>query len=228
VTHAQEVGEGTVAEFRCPHCSTAQLPRRFCVSCGRELGAVGARAVQLPALEHAAEVAAVAPPTGVAAPRRRLSRVGPSGGASTLHWVGVHGGAGETTLAAVVPGSVAAGHGWPLRTLSPVEALLPIPVILVARSHWTGLVAAQNALREWAAGEIAPLRMLGLAIVADSPVKQPKPLRDLERLVAGGSPATWRIPYVAELRIGQRISHDNLDPALERFRRTISSITNNL
>ncbi len=69
--------------------------------------------------------------------------------ADTLWWVGVHGGAGETTMSLLLPGTRAANHRWPIPP-PPV----PTPVILVARTHGSGLRAAQRAAIEWASGVV--------------------------------------------------------------------------
>jgi hypothetical protein len=118
-----------------------------------------------------------------------------------LWWVGVHGGAGETTLTTLLPGSRATGHVWPL----PIGHDEPPPrVILVARTHASGLKAAQDALRDWAAGDL-PVKLLGLVLIADAPGRLPKPLRDLAQLVAGGAPKVWRIPWHEPWRRGEPI-----------------------
>ena len=57
-------------------------------------------------------------------------------------WVGVHGGAGESTLESLFAGSRAAEHRWPAgRGEKPA-------VVLVARTHAQGLRAVQTALRD--------------------------------------------------------------------------------
>ncbi|MFW1494664.1 DUF6668 family protein, partial [Vibrio parahaemolyticus] len=76
-----------------------------------------------------------------------------------MWWVGAHGGAGESTLAALMPGSQAAGHSWP-RTASAT----PARTVLVARSDAHGLRAAQAAMRQWAAGLVPSVEVLGLVV----------------------------------------------------------------
>jgi hypothetical protein len=119
-------------------------------------------------------------------------------------WVGAHGGAGETTLAQLVPGSRAAGHAWPQLTV-PAEdgALAPTKVVLTARSNVSGLTAAQRAATEWAAGGVAGVELLGLVIIADAPGRLPRPLKDLTALVAGGVPRVWHLPWSEAWRVGE-------------------------
>lgn len=115
-------------------------------------------------------------------------------GHSTTAWVvGAHGGAGETTLATLLrlPG---AGRSWP------VAAGNPLPVLLVARTHASGLLRAQAALRHWAAG--APVNLVGLVLIADAPGRLPRPLRDLRQHVAAGAPRFWSLPWVESWRQG--------------------------
>jgi hypothetical protein len=69
--------------------------------------------------------------------------------ADTLWWVGVHGGSGESTMSLLLPGTRAAGHRWPIPP-PPV----PTPTVLVARTHASGLRAAQRAAIEWASGVV--------------------------------------------------------------------------
>jgi hypothetical protein len=75
-------------------------------------------------------------------------------------------------------------------------------VLLVARTHAFGLCAAQAAARQWAAGVLPGVRLLGLVAVADAPGKLPKPLKDLLRLISGGVPQVWELPWVEALRLG--------------------------
>jgi hypothetical protein len=123
---------------------------------------------------------------------------------AAVWWLGVTGGAGESTLSAAVPGSRAAGHAWPM-----TENGSPSNVILVARSNANGLTAAQRAATEWASGSLPSIRLLGLVIMADSHGKLPKPLRDLAQVVSGGVPAVWQVPWVEAWRLGEPVDLDS-------------------
>ncbi|WP_146099566.1 DUF6668 family protein [Kineococcus xinjiangensis] len=135
----------------------------------------------------------MAPPRPDRLPRRPVAW-GPA-----LWVVGAHGGSAESTLAGLLPGAAAAGHAWPQPPGGP-----DVPVLLVARSDARGLRAAQHAATEWAAGVVAGVELLGLAVVADAPGKPPRPLRQFAALVAGGVPRLWHLPWVDAWRIGEQ------------------------
>lgn len=154
-------------------------------------------------------------------PSRPISRAAP------LWWLGVHGGAGETSLAALLGSSRAAEHAWP----TPVTLGLPdsspegdafhhaapgvARVVLVARTHASGLRAAQIAATEWASGAVQGVDLLGLALVADAPGKLPRSLRDTAKVVTGGVPRVWKIPWIEAWRLGEPISVES-SPRLVR------------
>ncbi|MFE3459955.1 DUF6668 family protein [Nocardiopsis aegyptia] len=136
-----------------------------------------------------------APPTSDRLPRRTITRP------ASLWWLGVHGGAGESTLERTIPGSAAAHHAWPL----PPESTRPEParVILVARTHASGLRAAQLAATEWASGSVQNVQLLGLVLVADAPGRLPRPLKDTVKIITGGVPRTWHIPWIEAWRLNE-------------------------
>lgn len=111
-------------------------------------------------------------------------------------WLGVHGGAGVTTLRRAVPGGRDAGRAWPVSAQSQ-------PVVLVARSSAYGIKAAQNAAQQWASGMVTGIDLLGLVVVADAPGRRPKILHNLVRLVSGAVPRLWEIPWVEPWRLGE-------------------------
>ena len=147
-------------------------------------------------------------------PRRALP------GRPALWWVGAHGGAGESTLAALLAGTRAAGHVWPL----PGEGDAPggTPVVLVARTNMRGLRCAQLAAADWASGGLPHLRLLGLVMVADAPGRLPKPLKDFARVVAGGVPKVWHLPWVEDWRLGE---HPSAQTSPRPVRRLLSDLT---
>jgi hypothetical protein len=79
-------------------------------------------------------------------------------------------------------------------------------VVLVARTHASGLRAAQAAARQWASGALPTVRLLGLIAVADAPGKRPRALRELLELISGGVPQTWELPWVEALRLGDLLT----------------------
>lgn len=124
--------------------------------------------------------------------------------ADTLWWVGVHGGAGESTMAQLLPGTRAAAHRWPIPP-PPV----PTPVVLVARTNGSGLRAAQRAAIEWASGVVQGVAVLGLVLIADAPGRLPRVLDDFADIVGGGVPRVWDIPWIEEWRRGEDPTPDN-------------------
>lgn len=149
-------------------------------------------------------------------PRSALGLVTYNGRAPGIWLSSCHGGAGASTLAALIPNSVSAGRYWPT----------PAPpgqsqVLLVARSHAAGLCAAQAAVAQWAAGALPSVQLIGLVVVADAPGKRPKPLADLMRLIAGGVPRLWDLPWVEAFRLGDPPDKVRLPPAYARLVRDV-------
>lgn len=112
-------------------------------------------------------------------------------------WViGVSGGCGESTVAAILPNAIAGQRQWP-----PTRPGAAAPVLMVARGSMASLAAAQRAAAEWANGNVPGVRLLGLLIVADAPGAEPRPVTDLIRLLSGGLPQIWRLPWVRDWRL---------------------------
>ena len=159
----------------------------------------------------------VAPQRGIPAPDRvDQLPIHDRGTTAALWWVGAHGGSGESTLAALMPGSQAAGHAWP-RTPSPT----PARTVLVARGDARGLRAAQDAMRQGAAGPVPSVEVLGLVVMADAPGRVPRSLRDLLQVVSGGVPRTWTVPWVEAWRVGE-------PPALSSSPREVQRLVDEL
>jgi hypothetical protein len=136
-------------------------------------------------------------------------------------WLGVHGGAGETTLAQLLERSSAAEHAWPV--VRSADAASP-RVVLVARTHAAGLRAAQAAAIDWAAGDV-PVRLLGLALIADAPGRLPRVLRDLAKLVAGGYPDVWSVGWHEPWRLGEPPSADSLPAGADALLTAVCDLT---
>lgn len=139
---------------------------------------------------------------------------------AALWWVGAHGGAGESSLAALVPSWPAAQHGWP-RALG-VELNR---VVLVARTNMRGLRAAQAAATQWAAGLVPHAQVLGLVLVADAPGRLPRPLRDFAQVVSGGVPRTWHVPWIESWRLDERPSLSDAPREVRRLIDELSALT---
>ncbi|MFE2277068.1 hypothetical protein ACFXAE_07325 [Streptomyces sp. NPDC059454] len=115
--------------------------------------------------------------------------------ARRFSWVGLHGGAGVSTLAAVYGGHDS-GRAWP----GPAD---PRSVLLVARTHAAGLDAVVPAVDTVRRGE-APQGLLGLeavVLVADAPGRLPRPLAHRLRIVESVIDV-YRVPWVNEWRLG--------------------------
>ena len=112
------------------------------------------------------------------------------------YWLGTHGGAGETTFRELL-GGVECHHRWP----SPTSGAPAPVVVLLARQTHRGLEAARRAAQDWASGQHREVVLAGLVIVADTPGKPPKSLAAATRVIAGGVPSTWVVPWIEELRL---------------------------
>lgn len=118
------------------------------------------------------------------------------------HWsplwiVGAHGGAGESTLAALIPGAAVTDHQWPQQAGGVVRA------VVVARSNVRGLARAQVAAQQWASRLVPDVDLLGLVVMADAPGRLPRPLRDRLQVVAGGFARTWTVPWIETWRTSE-------------------------
>ncbi|WP_372492600.1 DUF6668 family protein [Microbacterium kunmingense] len=154
----------------------------------------------------------VAPQRGVPAPDRADQLPISEHTTSAPLWIiGAHGGAGESTLASLVPGWRSAAHTWPHTGVTPTRT------VLVARSDARGLCAAQNAVRQWAAGLVPWVDVLGLVVMADTPGRTPRPLRDLLQVVSGGVPRTWSVPWVDAWRVGEPPAYSHAPRAVQRL-----------
>lgn len=140
----------------------------------------------------------------------RLPRWNVSGIIPDYWWLGVHGGAGETSLARLDKNTRAAEHHWPITAAGST-------VVLVARSNMSGLRAAQLAATEWASGSIPGIQIAGLVVLADAPGRLPKEIREFAGVVGGGVPHLWHFPWIEAWRFG----HDVLPEELPKEARTV-------
>jgi hypothetical protein len=109
-------------------------------------------------------------------------------------WLATHGGAGATTLAAVYGGHDC-GRNWP----GPGD---PPSVLLVARTHASGLDSATRALEVFRRGEAPPgLDLDAVVLVADAPGRLPRPLAQRARLLESVIDV-YHVPWVPDWRLG--------------------------
>ncbi|MGW7282721.1 DUF6668 family protein [Streptomyces sp. NPDC054844] len=112
-----------------------------------------------------------------------------------VSWVGAHGGAGVSTLAAVYGGQDC-GRGWP----GPGD---PPSVLLVARTHATGLAAVHRAVAAFRQGQApAGLDLGSVVLVADAPGRLPRPLAQRVKLLEAAVDV-HRVPWVPAWRLGE-------------------------
>lgn len=137
---------------------------------------------------------------------------------ASLWVVGAHGGAGESTIAELDGDWIAAAHAWP--GAAPSDAS-PSRVIVVARTSARGLLAAKAVAKQWATGLVRGVEVLGLVLIADAPGHLPKALRDLKKIVGGGYPRTWQVPWIESWRRGEQVS---TDIAVREVRRLVDDL----
>ncbi|MBG6218736.1 hypothetical protein IWX75_003223 [Arthrobacter sp. CAN_A6] len=152
---------------------------------------------------------------GVAGPQQGLLGIAAGEGMARFitdnpeaFWLGVHGGAGENTLADLL-GGVPCHHRWPSRSDAD-PSVPPAEVFLVARQNHRGLEAAKLAARDWAAGSHPTINLRGLVVIADAPGKTPRALHNQTRIIAGGVPQTWVLPWIEELRLEGTVDPESL------------------
>lgn len=177
--------------------------------------ALGAGTIEdpLPAIEEpesSAPTGATRPQLSVPQPdvEDRIPRRDVSGFVPEYWWLGVHGGAGESSLARLDKRTRGAEHHWPMTGSGAT-------VVLVARSNIPGLLAAQRAATEWASGTLPGIRVAGLVVLADTPGRLPKEIRDFAHVVGGGVPHLWHMPWIEAWRFGHELPPDDL-PSLAR------------
>lgn len=140
----------------------------------------------------------------------------------TLAVAGVHGGAGATTLAALLGAeAMDVGVTWPVAG-GWTRPLPVIPVVLVARTHGAGLRAAEEAARSWAAGELGESRLLGLVLVDDAP-RLTRPQRAAAKRVSMMTPHGWHISWQPAWREPDWTPGDSAGLSA-RVRRTLTHI----
>jgi hypothetical protein len=138
-------------------------------------------------------IAGRGPASSIVLPRRELTTH------PQVSVAGVHGGAGASTLAGLL-GECAydAGVCWPVAG----GWLRPLPilsVVLVARTHGTGLAVAERAARAWAAGQLGESRLLGLVLIDDAP-HLTKTQRAAARRLSLMTPTGWHISWQPQWR----------------------------
>lgn len=119
--------------------------------------------------------------------------------ARRFSFVGTHGGAGVSTLTAVYGGHDC-GRDWPGPDAPP-------SVLLVARTHASGLAAVLRTLDTFRRGA-APhgLDLDAVVLVADAPGRLPKPLAQHVKVIESLIDV-YRVPWVPDWRLGDLGGH---------------------
>ena len=120
------------------------------------------------------------------------SEVGPFEGLAVM---GLHGGAGATTLAGLLgDGASEVGRSWPLSHNAWTGSAWPIPVIAVARTDHSGLAAADSFVRSWANGQLTGSKLSALVLIEAGPrtsEARKKATKRLLRMVPRGAHLPW-------------------------------------
>jgi hypothetical protein len=139
-----------------------------------------------------AQAGVVAPPES----RRALiwDRPVPGVGRAPLVWLlGVHGGAGASTLAHVLAPAADSGRRWP----GGFDRESPF-VVLVARETIAGLTRAHDLLRQHHSGFAGSADVLGLITVAARPGRLPAEIRRYRDVVGSLAGQVWQVPWYEE------------------------------
>lgn len=118
----------------------------------------------------------------------------PGAGRAPLVWLlGVHGGAGASSLAHVLAPAADSGRRWP----GVYERESPF-VVLVARETIAGLTHAHDLLRQHHSGIAGPSQVLGLITVAARPGRMAPEIRRYREVVASLAGQVWQVPWYEE------------------------------
>lgn len=134
-------------------------------------------------------------------------------------WLGVHGGAGASTLTTLVDGSGDA------RRMLPSDPSQRPWVVAVARTHRSGLEAAQDLAAQARAGLVPQHgKCIGLVTVADAPGPLPPTLRRFRKLVEAAYARTWRVPWIPEWREAAPTPGSDLPPAIRGLAKDLAEL----
>jgi hypothetical protein len=155
-------------------------------------------------------------------PQPHLGEFGDTVGAARHWWLGVHGGAGVSTLVRLIPGGADAYRWWP----APGVHGGPSGVVLVCRTHARGMEAARKALLQWDQGQVPTgLTLLGLVAVADAPGRLPAAQAEALRMLNGAVDRMWTVPWVEDLRRVADLRDFPLPPGLTRLAAAVDALS---
>lgn len=138
--------------------------------------------------------------------------------AGPLQVVGLHGGAGASTIAGLL-----AGGGCAVVDQGRWDPKVPIsgPCVVVATTRGAGLAALKAFAETWHTGKLPAAVVLGVVLVDDAP-HQPRAMKRSAPGASGVLPRLWRIPWSEDLRMVAAPTADV--PLSWRTRLTINSI----
>lgn len=145
--------------------------------------------------------------------------------AGPLTVLGLHGGAGTSTVSALLMGKAPAdvqvvdGGRW-----VPGDTLAVRGLVVVARTHAVGLGALERFAQAWSHGAAVSgdgTSVLGAVVINDGP-RPPKPMLRQLKQVTGMLPKTWRLPWVEHWRMEPPT--DDGDGVPVRIRLTLNDI----
>jgi hypothetical protein len=137
----------------------------------------------------------------------------------TLCVMGLHGGAGASTVTALLgPDALDVGQLWPVA--AGWERPLPtLNVLAVARTNRAGLAAADRFARLWAAETLPASRLVGLVLVDDGP-RLTTAQRSAARRLGRMTPHGWHLPWIE----AWRVEEVHLSSSSLRVRQVIKNI----
>lgn len=130
------------------------------------------------------------PTPGVGAPEKQLPVNTRSGSLEPGHhwYLGVHGGAGETTIASLDAYGHAADHQWPAPGTKHT-------VVLVARETVPNLLDLQAAIQHFASGAFPGITVTGAVTIAAAPGKTDRAVKRLLEHLEVGTGHLWRVEW---------------------------------
>lgn len=138
---------------------------------------------------------------------------------SAISVMGLHGGAGASTLASLLgANTLDTDRRWPVYA-GWERPRPPVPVIAVARTHHVGLAAVARLARLWASGRLPESQLIALVLIDDGP----KLLKDQQlrvRRTAALLPKNGHIAW----QESWRLSTPTLQTAPVRVRRLITQL----
>lgn len=129
--------------------------------------------------------------------------------------VGLHGGAGASTLASLL-GPAALDCGVGLSGLADPG----LPVVLVARTNARGLNLVRRAASQWASGGLEDIRLIGVVLVDDAPALSKLLDRDVKS-AEKALPHAWRLRWDDELRHSIDLPGEATGGRVRRIRKSL-------